>query len=77
MDNRAGSEGDWDEGKGGRNTDAFDIGGSSEVTIEGARVWNQDDCVAVNSGTASFFFFSFFLVFFPPLLHFTMSFALS
>ncbi|KAI1423456.1 glycoside hydrolase family 28 protein [Xylaria sp. FL1777] len=36
---------------GGHNTDAFDIGASSDVTITGATVYNQDDCVAVNSGT--------------------------
>ncbi|KAG5659934.1 hypothetical protein KAF25_003456 [Fusarium avenaceum] len=37
--------------KGGHNTDAFDIGSSNAVTITGAKVYNQDDCVAVNSGT--------------------------
>ncbi|KAI1303839.1 glycoside hydrolase family 28 protein [Xylaria venustula] len=36
---------------GGHNTDGFDIGSSSSVTITGATVYNQDDCVAVNSGT--------------------------
>ncbi|KAJ8107328.1 hypothetical protein ONZ43_g6768 [Nemania bipapillata] len=36
---------------GGHNTDGFDIGSSSDVTITGAKVYNQDDCVAVNSGT--------------------------
>ncbi|KAF5558937.1 polygalacturonase [Fusarium mexicanum] len=36
--------------KGGHNTDAFDIGSSTGVTITGAKVYNQDDCVAVNSG---------------------------
>ncbi|KAK0610444.1 putative polygalacturonase 2 precursor [Bombardia bombarda] len=35
----------------GKNTDAFDISQSSNVTIIGARVYNQDDCVAINSGT--------------------------
>ncbi|ETS81683.1 Endopolygalacturonase [Pestalotiopsis fici W106-1] len=35
----------------GHNTDGFDIGSSSSVTITGANVYNQDDCVAVNSGT--------------------------
>lgn len=35
----------------GHNTDGFDIGDSSDVTITGANVYNQDDCVAVNSGT--------------------------
>ncbi|KAJ4117489.1 hypothetical protein NW768_010852 [Fusarium equiseti] len=38
------------DSKGGHNTDAFDIGSSSDVTIDGAKIWNQDDCVAVNSG---------------------------
>ena len=36
---------------GGKNTDGFDIGDSNGVTITGATVYNQDDCVAVNSGT--------------------------
>lgn len=35
----------------GHNTDAFDIGNSNYVTISGATVYNQDDCLAVNSGT--------------------------
>ncbi|TVY68693.1 putative endopolygalacturonase [Lachnellula suecica] len=35
----------------GKNTDAFDIGASDTVTIEYATVYNQDDCVAINSGT--------------------------
>ncbi|CAG8953101.1 hypothetical protein HYFRA_00003297 [Hymenoscyphus fraxineus] len=34
-----------------KNTDAFDIGSSDGVTIKGAKVYNQDDCVAVNSGS--------------------------
>lgn len=33
------------------NTDAFDIGDSTGVYISGATVSNQDDCVAINSGT--------------------------
>ncbi|EPS32193.1 putative endopolygalacturonase [Penicillium oxalicum 114-2] len=45
IDNRAG------DSKGGHNTDGFDIGSSSNVVINGATVYNQDDCVAVNSGT--------------------------
>lgn len=53
LDNKAG-DGDWKAGKGGRNTDAFDIGSSSNVVIDGAKVYNQDDCVAINSGTVSF-----------------------
>ncbi|KAH7397635.1 endopolygalacturonase 4 [Cadophora sp. MPI-SDFR-AT-0126] len=35
----------------GKNTDGFDIGSSDGVTIEYATVYNQDDCVAINSGT--------------------------
>ncbi|KAI1746971.1 endopolygalacturonase 4 [Xylaria castorea] len=35
----------------GANTDAFDIGSSTDVLIEYATVYNQDDCVAINSGT--------------------------
>ncbi|KAI1175653.1 glycoside hydrolase [Nemania sp. FL0916] len=45
IDNSAG------DSEGGHNTDGFDIGSSSGVTITGAKVYNQDDCVAVNSGT--------------------------
>jgi polygalacturonase len=37
----------------GKNTDGFDIGSSSNVVITGANVYNQDDCVAINSGTVS------------------------
>ncbi|OKL55575.1 Polygalacturonase [Talaromyces atroroseus] len=36
---------------GAHNTDAFDIGDSDGVTITNATVQNQDDCLAVNSGT--------------------------
>jgi polygalacturonase len=45
IDNSAG-----DAGSLGHNTDGFDIGTSEDVVIDGATVWNQDDCVAVNSG---------------------------
>ncbi|GAP89484.1 putative glycoside hydrolase family 28 protein [Rosellinia necatrix] len=45
IDNSAG------DSAGGHNTDGFDIGSSSGITITGAKVYNQDDCVAVNSGT--------------------------
>ncbi|KAL4784348.1 glycoside hydrolase [Aspergillus varians] len=34
----------------GHNTDAFDIGSSTHITIDGAKVYNQDDCLAINSG---------------------------
>ncbi|KAL6722019.1 Polygalacturonase 1 [Lecanora helva] len=46
IDNSAG-----DAGGLGHNTDAFDVGSSSGVTISGANVKNQDDCLAVNSGS--------------------------
>ncbi|KAI1322166.1 polygalacturonase [Xylariaceae sp. FL0255] len=36
----------------GKNTDGFDIGDSTNVVITGANVYNQDDCVAINSGTS-------------------------
>lgn len=44
---------DGDANSLGHNTDGFDIGTSSNVIITGAKVYNQDDCVAVNSGTVS------------------------
>lgn len=47
IDNSAGDSG------GGKNTDGFDIGSSNNVVIDGANVYNQDDCVAINSGTVS------------------------
>ncbi|KAE8386168.1 hypothetical protein ETB97_012730 [Aspergillus alliaceus] len=34
----------------GHNTDAFDISSSTYITIDGATVYNQDDCLAINSG---------------------------
>ena len=46
IDNSAG-----DGSAGAHNTDAFDVGTSSGVTISGANVKNQDDCLAINSGT--------------------------
>ncbi|KAF2705293.1 glycoside hydrolase family 28 protein [Pleomassaria siparia CBS 279.74] len=53
IDNSAG-----DAGSLGHNTDGFDIGSSNNVVITGAKVYNQDDCVAINSGTASKITFS-------------------
>jgi len=41
------------DSQGGHNTDAFDISESSGITIVGANVKNQDDCLAVNSGEVS------------------------
>jgi polygalacturonase len=39
----------------GHNTDAFDVGSSDHVEIWNSNVYNQDDCVAVNSGTNLYF----------------------
>jgi polygalacturonase len=39
----------------GHNTDAFDVGSSDHVTVQNVKVYNQDDCVAVNSGTNLYF----------------------
>jgi polygalacturonase len=49
IDDSAGDSGDL-----GHNTDGFDIGSSNNIVIDGAKVYNQDDCVTVNSGTVSF-----------------------
>jgi polygalacturonase len=46
IDNSAG-----DKGALGHNTDAFDVGSSSNIIISGANIKNQDDCLAINSGT--------------------------
>ncbi|KAF2652989.1 glycoside hydrolase family 28 protein [Lophiostoma macrostomum CBS 122681] len=46
IDNSAG-----DVTNGGHNTDAFDVGSSSGITISNANIKNQDDCLAINSGT--------------------------
>ncbi|KAK0544877.1 hypothetical protein OC845_005380 [Tilletia horrida] len=35
----------------GHNTDAFDVGTSTFITINNATVFNHDDCLAINSGT--------------------------
>ncbi|KAH7036375.1 endopolygalacturonase [Macrophomina phaseolina] len=34
----------------GHNTDGFDVGDSTDITIQNSHVANQDDCLAVNSG---------------------------
>ncbi|KAI1261161.1 glycoside hydrolase family 28 protein [Xylariaceae sp. FL1019] len=39
----------------GHNTDGFNINNADGVTILGATVYNQDDCVAINSGTNIYF----------------------
>lgn len=35
----------------GKNTDGFNINNANGLLVTGARVWNQDDCVAINSGS--------------------------
>jgi polygalacturonase len=44
-------DGSAGDSQGGHNTDAFDVGTSSNIRISGATVYNQDDCMAINSGT--------------------------
>ncbi|KAG9190924.1 polygalacturonase [Alternaria panax] len=46
IDNTAG-----DMTNGGHNTDAFDVGSSTGISITNANIKNQDDCLAINSGT--------------------------
>lgn len=46
IDNSAGDGAD-----GGHNTDAFDVGSSTGITISNANIKNQDDCLAINSGS--------------------------
>lgn len=45
IDNSAGDT------QGAHNTDAFDVGSSDGVVINNVNVHNQDDCLAINSGT--------------------------
>ncbi|KAI1210585.1 glycoside hydrolase family 28 protein [Annulohypoxylon truncatum] len=45
IDNSAG------DSAGGHNTDAFDVGSSDGVKIINANIKNQDDCLAINSGS--------------------------
>lgn len=51
IDNSAGDELNSDGDTLGHNSDAFDVGSSTGVYISGANVKNQDDCLAVNSGS--------------------------
>ncbi|EPQ31356.1 uncharacterized protein PFL1_00691 [Pseudozyma flocculosa PF-1] len=55
LDNSDGDEGspslDSDVGSLGHNTDAFDVGECDGVTIRNVHVRNQDDCLAIRSGT--------------------------
>jgi polygalacturonase len=48
LDNSAG-----DAGSLACNTDAFDVSRSTNIIISGVNVKNQDDCLAINSGTVS------------------------
>ncbi|XP_018324485.1 probable endopolygalacturonase B [Agrilus planipennis] len=41
--------------QGGHNTDAFDTSNSKNVTITNSVVFNQDDCLAINSGSGHAF----------------------
>lgn len=51
MDDSAGDELNSDGDTLGHNTDAFDVGSSTGVYISGVTVKNQDDCLAINSGS--------------------------
>ncbi|KAJ8918260.1 hypothetical protein NQ315_014130 [Exocentrus adspersus] len=37
--------------KGGHNTDGFNVWRSNDISLEGITVSNQDDCIAIKSGT--------------------------
>lgn len=51
LDNSAGDKVDSDGDALGHNTDAFDVSSTDGLYISSATVHNQDDCVAVNSGS--------------------------
>ncbi|KAI7971268.1 hypothetical protein EIK77_007322 [Talaromyces pinophilus] len=53
LDNSAGDEPNSLSGSdpAAHNTDGFDISGSDTVTLQNIKVYNQDDCVAVTSGS--------------------------
>lgn len=51
LDNSAGNELDSDGDALGHNTDAFDVSSTDGLYVYSATVSNQDDCVAVNSGS--------------------------
>jgi polygalacturonase len=53
LDNRAGDAANSKSGgkPAAHNSDGFDIGTSSGVTLSSVTVYNQDDCVAVTSGS--------------------------
>ncbi|ORY88348.1 endo-polygalacturonase PG1 [Leucosporidium creatinivorum] len=39
----------------GHNTDAFDVSGSTSLTIKNSKIDNQDDCIAINDATSLIF----------------------
>jgi polygalacturonase len=53
LDNSAGNAPNYASGglPAAHNTDGFDVSGSTNIVITNTRVINQDDCVAVTSGT--------------------------
>ncbi|KAH6657882.1 endopolygalacturonase [Truncatella angustata] len=53
LDNSAGDEPNSASGTkaAAHNSDGFDISGSDTVTLDNIKVYNQDDCVAVTSGS--------------------------
>ncbi|KUI67703.1 Endopolygalacturonase D [Cytospora mali] len=51
LDNSAGDETNSDGDALGHNTDAFDVSSVDGLHVSSATVYNQDDCVAVNSGS--------------------------
>ncbi|KAI7090551.1 endo-polygalacturonase D [Hortaea werneckii] len=51
LDNSAGDEENSDGDALGHNTDAFDVSHNDGLYVHDATVYNQDDCVAVNSGS--------------------------
>ncbi|CAG9767025.1 unnamed protein product [Ceutorhynchus assimilis] len=51
IDNAAGAENVAPLGHAGHNTDGFGVNMSTNVVIKDSRVYNQDDCVVLNSGS--------------------------
>jgi polygalacturonase len=53
LNNTAGNKPNSESGKksAGHNTDGFGFGSSDNVVLRNSKVWNQDDCVAITSGT--------------------------
>jgi polygalacturonase len=53
LDNRMGdAPNSRSEGRSaGHNTDGFGFASSDNVVLRNSKVWNQDDCVAITSGT--------------------------